>query len=410
MDSRLRGNDGLEGNEKAKTMSATFITGSDRPEQATLRIGFMPLTDCASLVMASVLGLDEKHGIKLELRRQQSWSAMRDRLIKGEIDAGHVLYGLLYGIETGIGTPATRMALLMNLSRNGQAITLSRALAAHGVSDLGTLAAQVRRSGRRLTFAHTFPTGNHAMFLYYWLAAGGIDPLRDVQMATVPPGQMAANMAAGHMDGFCAGEPWSARAALDGSGFTAATSQDIWPDHPGKALGTTAAFADANPHACRALVAAVLEAGRWIDASSAHRDAAAEVLASPAYIYAEREEIAERLHGRYDNGLGQRWTDPDPLQFHAGGDANFPWLSDGMWFMTQHRRWGLLREELDYAAVAARVNRVALYREAALLAGVATPAGTMRSSMLMDGKVWTGQDPEAYISSFPVRRRLPAGA
>jgi ABC-type nitrate/sulfonate/bicarbonate transport system substrate-binding protein len=391
-------------------MSATFITGSDRPEQATLKIGFMPLTDCASLVMASVLGLDEKHGIRLELRRQQSWSAMRDRLINGEIDAGHVLYGLLYGIETGIGTSATRMALLMNLSRNGQAITLSRALAAQGVGDLAALATQVRRGGRRLTFAHTFPTGNHAMFLYYWLAAGGIDPLRDVQMATVPPGQMAANMAAGHMDGFCAGEPWSARAALDGSGFTAATSQDIWPDHPGKALGATAAFADANPHACRALVAAVLEAGRWIDAAPAHRDAAAEVLASPAYINAGREEIAERLHGRYENGLGKRWTDPDPLQFHADGAANFPWLSDGMWFMTQHRRWGLLREDLDYAAVASRVNRIGLYREAALLAGVAAPPGAMRSSMLMDGKVWTGQDPDAYISSFPIRRRLSAGA
>ena len=390
--------------------SAAFLTGSDRPEKGVIKVGFMPLTDCASLVMASVLGLDEKHGIKLALRRQHSWSGMRDRLLSGEIDAGHVLQGLLYGVETGIGAPATRMAVLMNLSRNGQAITLSRALAAQGVRDLATLAARLRQGGRRFTFAHTFPTGNHAMFLYYWLAAGGIDPLRDVQVATVPPSQMALNLAAGHMDGFCAGEPWSARAVLDGSGFTAATSQDIWPDHPGKALGATAAFVDANPHACRSLVAAVIEAARWIDESAEHRDAAAEVLASPAYVNAGRAEIAARLHGQYDNGLGRQWVDPDPLQFYAGGEACFPYLSDGMWFMTQHRRWGLLREDLDYTAVAARVNRVGLYREAALVAGAPAPSGLLRTSMLMDGKSWTGRDPEAYISSFPIRRAALAGA
>ncbi len=391
-------------------MSGAFLTGSDRPEKGTIRVGFMPLADCASLVMASVLGLDEKHGIKLELQRQHSWSGMRDRLLAGELDAAHALYGMLYGVENGIGGPAARMAVLMNLSRNGQAITLSRALAAQGATDLASLAALLRKGTRRHTFAHTFPTGNHAMFLYYWLAAGGIDPLRDVRVATVPPSQMAANLAAGHMDGFCAGEPWSMRAVLDGSGFTAATSQDIWPDHPGKALGATAAFVDANPHACRSLVAAVLEAGRWIDESPAHRDTAAEVLASPAYVNAERQAIAARLHGDYDNGLGKRWTDPDPLQFHAGGEANFPWLSDGMWFMTQHRRWGLLRDDVDYAAVAARVNRVGLYREAALVAGVPAPSGPMRTSMLMDGKVWTGKDPDAYIASFPISRPALAGA
>jgi nitrate/nitrite transport system substrate-binding protein len=391
-------------------MAHVFAAGSDRPEKTVIKAGFMPLTDCASLVMASVLGLDDKYGIKLELSRQHSWSGMRDRLLQGEIDAAHVLYGLLYGVEMGIGTPSTRMAVLMNLSRNGQAITLSRALARQGVTDLGTLAAAMRKGERRFTFAHTFPTGNHAMFLYYWLAAGGIDPVRDAQVVTVPPSQMAVNLAAGHMDGFCAGEPWNARAQLDGSGFTVATSQDIWPDHPGKALGTTAAFADAHPHACRSLIAAVLEAGRWLDASAENRDAAAEVLSSPAYVHADRRAIAGRLHGEYDNGLGRRWIDPFPVRFHAGGDANFPYLSDGMWFMTQHRRWGLLRDDVDYAAVAARVNRVGLYREAAVLAGVPAPSNLMRRSVLMDGKVWDGTAPDAYLSSFPIRRPALAGA
>jgi len=391
-------------------MAHAFIAGSDRPEKTVIRAGFMPLTDCASLVMASVLGLDDKYGIKLQLARQHSWSGMRDRLLQGEIDAAHVLYGLLYGVETGIGSSPTRMAVLMNLSRNGQAITLSRALAREGVTDLGSLAAAMRKGTRRFTFAHTFPTGNHAMLLYYWLAAGGIDPVRDAQVVTVPPSQMAVNLAAGHMDGFCAGEPWSARAQLDGSGFTAATSQDIWPDHPGKALGATAAFVDANPHACRSLIAAVLEAGRWLDASEENRDAAAEVLSSPAYVNADRRAIAARLHGEYDNGLGRRWIDPDPVRFHDEGEANFPYLSDAMWFMTQHRRWGLLRDDVDYAAVAARVNRVGLYREAAVLAGVPASSSLMRRSVLMDGKVWDGSDPDTYISSFSIRRTALAGA
>ena len=391
-------------------MAHAFIAGSDRPEKTVIRAGFMPLTDCASLVMASVLGLDDKYGIKLELARQHSWSGMRDRLLKGELDAAHALYGLLYGVETGIGGAATPMAVLMNLSRNGQAVTLARALAHAGVRDLESLAALVRQTGRRFTFAHTFPTGNHAMFLYYWLAAGGIDPVRDARLVTVPPSQMTANLAAGHMDGFCAGEPWNARAVLDGAGFTAATSQDIWLDHPGKALGARADFVNDYPHACRALIAAVLEAGRWIDASGAHREAAAEVLASPAWVNAERGAIALRLHGQYNDGLGRLWQDPHPLRFHQDGEANFPYVSDGMWFMTQHRRWGLLRDDPDYLAVASRVNRAGLYREAALLAGVAAPFGSLRSSTLMDGRIWNGKAPEAYISSFAIHGRQPVGA
>lgn len=377
-----------------------WIAGTDRPEIETVRIGFMPLADCAPLVMASVLGFDEQYGVRFELTRELSWTAMRDRLIGQQLDAAHALYGMVYGIQNGIGTQQCDMAVLMNLHQNGQNITLSRALA-NAARDPGLLRREVDDTGRKLTLAHTFPTGNHAMFLYYWLAAHGIDPLTDCQAVTVPPGQMAASLAAGHMDGFCAGEPWGQRAQRDGAGVQAASSEQIWPNHPGKALGTRAAFAASHPNTCRAMIAALLEAARWLDASRTNREAAAEVLASPAYVNASRETLQFCLAGSHidEHRGGGGWRGHNGLRFHADGEANFPWLSDGMWFMAQHRRWGLLREAPPYLALAAQVNRIDLYREAAERTGTMLPASPMRSSTLLGGRVWDGSDPQAWAGA-----------
>jgi nitrate/nitrite transport system substrate-binding protein len=371
--------------------------GSDRPEITQVRLGFMALADAAPLVMASVLGFDERHGIKLVLEKQHSWSAMRDRLTNGELDGAQALYGLLYGLQMGIGSPARDMAVLMNLNQNGQSIVLSRAIAAAGVTDGAGLAALMRAQPRQYTFAHTFPTGNHAMWLCYWLAAAGIDPLGATRLVTVPPAQMAVNLEAGHMDGFCAGEPWSRRAVIEASGVLVAASGQVWPDHPGKALGARADFVARHPATCRALVACLLEAARWLDAAAANREAAAEVLASPAYVNADVDLLRACLLPRAGHA-------PD-LRFFGDGEATFPWLSDGIWFLTQQRRWGLLRDDPNYLAVARAVNQVALYREAALLAGVDVPRSDMRSSTLIDGKVWNGSDPAAYAASFAIHQR-----
>ncbi len=368
--------------------AGAWIAGSDKPELDTVRIGFMPLADCAPLVMASVLGFDEKHGLRFQLSRELSWTGMRDRLLAGELDAAHVLYGLLYGLQMGIGARPRQMAVLMNLNQNGQGITLSRSLAQRGLA----------KQARRLRFAHTFPTGNHAMFLNYWLAAQGIDPLAGCDMVTVPPGQMAASLGAGHIDGFCAGEPWGQRAVREGLGVLAASSETIWPDHPGKVLGASADFAAAHPHTCRAMIAALLETARWLDAARLNREAAAEVLSSPGYVNADRELLQFCLAGR-GGGLGQV-RGHNGLRFFGGGEATFPWLSDGMWFLTQQRRWGLLRADPHWRSVAAEVNRIDLYRDAASQAGVAVPDADMRSSTLLDGRVWDGSDPAAYLAQF----------
>ncbi|MBC7860704.1 MAG: ABC transporter substrate-binding protein, partial [Burkholderiaceae bacterium] len=331
-----------------------------------------------------------------------SWARVRDKLINGELDAAHVLYGLVYGVQLGIGGPKKDMAVLMTLNQNGQSITLSSRLAREGAVDGASLAALMRAAPRAYTFAQTFPTGTHAMWLYYWLAAHGIDPFRDARAITLPPTQMVANLGAGNMDGFCAGEPWGYRAILDEVGITAATSQQIWPDHPEKVLGASRDFVTRHPHTCRAMIAALLDASRWIEASEANLRQTAELIAGPAYINTAPEAIEPRLAGRYQDGLGRTWNEPNRVKFYRDGAVNFPYLSDAMWFMTQQRRWGLLREDPDYLALAGQVNQIGLYREAAAMTATPVPAEALRASTLIDGVRWDGTAATAYAASFAI--------
>ena len=380
-----------------------WAAGSDKPEKEEVKVGFIPLTDCASVVMASVLGIDKKYGIKIVPTKEASWAAVRDKLVNGELDAAHVLYGLIYGVHLGIGGPKKDMAMLMTLNHNGQAITLSKQLADKGAVDGASLSNLMKKEKREYTFAQTFPTGTHAMWLYYWLSANGIDPMKDAKIITVPPPQMVANMRVGNMDGFCVGEPWGHRAIADGIGITAVTTQDIWKDHPEKVLGTSAEWVQKYPNTARAMTAAVLEAGKWIDASLSNRLKMAETVAARAYVNTSVDVINERILGRYQNGLGKTWDDPNAMKFYNDGYVNFPYLSDGMWFLTQHRRWGLLKEDIDYLAVARSINRIDLYKDAAGMAKVNVPKEPFRTSKLIDGVVWDGKNPKAYAASFKIR-------
>ena len=339
--------------------AGAWAAGSDAPEKTEVKIGFIPLTDCASVVIASVMKFDEKYGIKIVPSKEASWAAVRDKLVNGELDAAHVLYGLVYGVQMGIGGPKKDMAVLMSLNHNGQAITLSNQLKDKGAIDGAKLKALIDREKREYTFAQTFPTGTHAMWIYYWLATYGINPMTDVKTITVPPPQMVANMRVGNMDGFCVGEPWGNRAIYDKIGFTAETTQGIWKDHPEKTLGTTAEFVQKYPNTTRAMIAAVLDASKFIDVM-ANRKKVAEIIADKSYVNCPVDVIDQRLEGNYDNGIGRVWKDPDYMKFYNDGAANFPYLSDGMWFLTQHKRWGLLKEDPDYLAVAQKVNQIEL--------------------------------------------------
>lgn len=376
--------------------------GSDAPELTQVKIGFIPLTDCAPIVVAAEMGFDKKYGIKIVLSKEASWAAVRDKTVNGELHAAHVLYGLVYGLQMGIGGQQKDMNVLMTLNHNGQGITLSNQLKDKGVKDGKTLKRLLENENRDYTFAQTFPTGTHAMWLNYWLAANSIDPIKDVKNIVVPPPQMVANMRIGNMDGFCVGEPWNARAIYDKVGYTVTTSQDIWVDHPEKVLGTTADFVAKNPNTARAMVMAILEASKYIEATE-NRAKVAELISQKSYVNAPKDVILGRFLGDYDNGNGKKWKDANFMKFFEDGKVPFPYLSDGMWFLTQHKRWGMLKSDPDYLAIAKKVNRIDIYTEAASALGISVPKDPMRSSKLVDGIVWDGKNPAAYAAGFKIK-------
>ena len=369
-----------------------------KPERTHVRLGFVALSDAAPLVAAKILEFGHRHGLTLELCRQPSWAAVRDKLLSGEIDAAHALYGLVYGVQLGIGGPQGDMAVLMVLNRNGQAVTLSNQLT-EALHKSGNLKDALASLGRPPVFAQTFPTGTHAMWLYYWLAAQGVHPLRDIRSVVIPPPQMADALADGQLDGLCVGEPWNAVAEARGAGKTVAATSEIWPNHPEKVLASRRDFVTHYPNTARALIQTMLEACRWLD-NPKHRTDISTWLAAPELIGAPQALIASRLLGIYDAEQFPR--QPLPISFFNEGAVNYPRPSDGLWFLTQYRRWGLLSGVHDDAAIALAISQTALYREAAALADVRVPE-EIRADVLMDGRMWDGQDPAAYLNGFAVR-------
>jgi ABC-type nitrate/sulfonate/bicarbonate transport system substrate-binding protein len=380
--------------------SSAPLTSSSAPtslEKTHLRLGFVALSDVAPLVAAKLLEFGHAHGLTLELCRQPSWAAVRDKLLSGELDAAHVLYGLVYGVQLGLGGPQTDMAVLMVLNRNGQAITLSNRLA-DALAEHGTLPKALATLGRKPVFAQTFPTGTHAMWLYYWLASQGMHPLCDIESVAIPPPQMVAALAEERLDGFCVGEPWNAMAEADGVGRTVAYTSEVWPDHPEKVLACRRDFVSANPNAAQALVQTMLEACRWLDGAG-HREEIARWLARPEFIGIDEALIAARL----GNEIAASAPRGLPIRFFDNGAVNYPRASDGAWFLTQFERWGMIDARADYAEIAAQINQTQLYREAAARVGVAVPGDDI-SQVLVDGKVWGSSTPSAtYAQSFTIR-------
>jgi len=377
---------------------------ADGPETPKMRFGIIALTDCSSIVMAHELGLFKKHGIESTISKEASWAVIRDRLTLGENQASHILLGIPYASTMGLqGSPVKPMVIPMYLNRNGQAITLNKALLDKGVKtpqQLKPVVMEAKGKGSPLTFAMTYPPGTHAMWIRYWLAAGGINPDKDVTLITIPPAQMVANMKVGKMDGYCVGEPWGARAIADGIGFTAITTQQIWKDHPEKVLGFTEEFATKNPKTVKAVMRAVLEASQWNDKLE-NRTRMAEVVGQPQYVNAAKEIILGRMLGDYDYGDGRKEKDKYYMTFFDR-QTNFPMKSHGVWWLSQFRRWGMVKETPDYKGIVDRVHRPDIYREVAKEMGIEAPREDMKKETLFDGVTFDPAKPEEYAKAFPI--------
>src|SRR5438876_5066332 len=241
----------------------------DSPETPNVRLGIIALTDCSPIVMAHELGYFKQFGIESVISKEASWAVIRDKMNLGENQATHMLIGMPFASTMGLlGSPVKPMVIPWMINRNGQAITLSNKLKQQGVKtakDLKPLVDKAKAAGNPLTFAMTFPPGTHAMWIRYWLGRGGINPDKDVNLITIPPPQMVANMKVDKMDGFCVGEPWNYRAIVDKIGFTAVTTQQMWRDHPEKVCAFTEEFATKNPKTVKAILKAMQLSSVYLD-------------------------------------------------------------------------------------------------------------------------------------------------
>lgn len=384
------------------------VFGSDGPEVPEVRFGIIALTDNSPIVVAHEKGFFRKHGISATISKGASWAAIRDALSNGDIQATHMLTGMPIASTMGLlGSPKKPMVIPWMMNRNGQSITLSNAYKGKVQGDAKALKPFVdaaKAKGQLLTFAMTFPPGTHAMWMRYWLGAGGIDPDKDVKLITVPPAQMVANMKVGTMDGFCVGEPWGARSIADGIGYTAINTQEIWKDHPEKVCAFTAEFADKNPKTVKAILRALHEASVWLD-DLKNRPEQAAIVSRPAYINCPQELILGRMLGQYDYGDGRKKQDPDYMIF-SSRNCNYPQPKYVTWWLTQFRRWGMVDKAPDYAGIARQVMRTDLYEEAMKEIGFQHGGREDGPVTLFDGRVFDPRKPEEYAMSFPVRARI----
>jgi nitrate/nitrite transport system substrate-binding protein len=387
------------------TASTTAVARPRSTSGEKIKIGFIALTDCASVVMAEQLGLYKEYGLNVELAKQASWAALRDGLLTGELQAAHMLFGMPFSVYTGIGGPAGKeIQLAMILNNNGQAITLSNEDFGGKVGfrtlDKVKAAVDAVKAKKEATFAMTFPGGTHDMWLRYWLAAAKVDQ-STVKIITIPPPQMVANMKVNAMDGFSVGEPWNGVAVKEGIGFTALASQDIWKHHPEKALGVNPAFASSRREDLKLLMRAILEASRHIDDPKNKPDVA-KAIGGPAFVNAPSDVIDARLEGRYTLGkdLGEHTYTDDAMLFFRDGQVNMPRPAHAAWFMAQYVRHGYLKELPDTRAIAQKLILSDLYAETVKEMGIALPEdGLAPFTMTLDQARFDPADAAAYLKA-----------
>jgi len=410
---------GLAAALRASLPGGAWAAALDTPETTKAVLGFIALTDAAPLIVAQERGLFAKHGMtEVQVQKQASWGTTRDNLELGSagggIDGAHILTPMPYLMTVGKITKnnvRVPMQILARLNTDGQAISVAAAYKGLKVgvdsSPLKAAFADARKAGKDVKCAMTFPGGTHDLWIRYWLAAGGIDPDRDVSTIVVPPAQMVANMKTGTMEAFCVGEPWNAQLVTQGIGFTALSTGELWSRHPEKSFALRADWIAKHPKAAKALLMAVQEAQIWCDKAE-NKAEMCRIIAKREWLKIEASDILGRSSGTIDYGTGRVVQDSPHLMKHWRDHASYPFHSHDLWFLTEDIRWGYLPGDTDAKALIAEVNREDIWRDAAKAIGVPAdqvPASTSRGpETFFDGKVFDPENPSAYLASLPIAR------
>jgi nitrate/nitrite transport system substrate-binding protein len=382
---------------------SSFKTNPKPPVSEPIKLGFIPLTDCSPIVMAKELGLFKKYGVEVVVTKETSWANVRDKILTGELDGAHCLYTMPFSVYTGVGGKAgSEMKIAMMLNVNGQAITLSNDFCGKvgfkQMNKVTPVVAAKLKAEKEVTFAMTFPGGTHDLWLRNWMSVAGLNQ-KAVKIITIPPPQMVANMKVGNMDGYCVGEPWGGVAVKQGIGFTQIASQDIWKDHPEKALVVNKEFSATRREDLKKVMKAILEACIWLD-NPANRKKAAAIIGKAPYVNAPADVIEGRLMGDYNLGCNQgvEVYDKDYMLFYKGGAVNYPRKSHAIWAMAQFVRFGYLKEEPNYNAIADKLILQDLYEEVAKSMKIKIPTDDMKPfSLTMDKTVFNPANPSAYL-------------
>ncbi len=395
--------------KKRKSQQITVSVGISHRglEKVNLDIGFMPLTDAAPLIIAQEKGFFAKYGLeKITLTRASSWNEIAKNVATGRLDAAQMLAGMPLAMTLGAGgkTP-TCIINALNISRNANAITLSKNLYNQGVRKPADLKAVINASPDKiLTLGVVHPTSMQNLILRYWLAAGGIDPDKDVSLSVIPPMEMVSQLKAGNIDGYCAGEPWNYMAVHQGLGFVAATALEIWSGQPKKVLGVREDWAHQHPKTYQALIKGLLEACKYCD-ELRNREEILKLICRPEYLNVDPAYVRPGFIDPYDRGDG---TLPEQLtaynQFYLN-KTNYPNRTEILWMVTQLARWGLVPFPKNWVEVIERVCRADLFGAAARDLGL-LDIGWDDPIHLFDGKVFNSSEPIEYLKNLEINRQF----
>jgi nitrate/nitrite transport system substrate-binding protein len=356
-------------------------------EKKDLKIGFIPITCATPLIMAHPLGFYTRQGLNVEVVKTAGWALIRDKMLNKEYDATHFLSPMPLAISLGLGSTATPMNVATIQNTNGQAITL-----ANKHKDK-----REAKDWKGFKFAVPFEYSMHNFLLRYYVAESGLDPDRDIQIRVVPPPEMVANLRAGNIDGFLGPDPFNQRAVFEEVGFIHLLTKDLWNGHPCCAFGTSAEFIRQNPNTFAALFRSVLTAAAMAR-EARNRELIAKVIAPQAYLNQPETVIAQVLTGRFADGLGQVKSVPDRADFDP-----VPWPSMAVWMLTQLKRWGYIKGDVNYKQIAERVFLLTDAKRHMKALDQKVPEGAYPKFRVM-GREFDPEKAEAYAQSFAIKR------